>query len=188
MQELTKRLRGFSLDEDELTKRKSKSNKHNNTTAFDFQCSAFYQGQFISFHLLDVFQNVNYALIFFCSYDFTEQSKSDLLQIQQYFSSFIEKGVLPVVITQDSVYTHKLYATPGQTSFSLGFKPSYILASDFADRLISIAYKAMNMNTRDIKRTAVIVRNDMEVLFHYHVPEGRNFPVDILLDCFGEHL
>ncbi|KAG1077192.1 hypothetical protein G6F42_025012 [Rhizopus arrhizus] len=49
---------------------------------YDFQCVIFYQGQVLQFQLSDVFSGGKFAVLFFCSYDFTEQSRNDLLRIE----------------------------------------------------------------------------------------------------------
>jgi hypothetical protein len=128
---------------------------------------------------------------------------------REHYSRFIEFGALPIVITQDGAAIHLAYATPGYTSESLNFKPSYVmgknwhlnlfysafylvfyhlLASDNTDRLISTSFKSVNMDTLEIQRSVIILDNSLNVIFTHRVSTHRFFPMKIILNCFEETL
>ncbi|KAI9475989.1 MAG: hypothetical protein EXX96DRAFT_575355 [Benjaminiella poitrasii] len=185
-----KRIRDVLMDEKELSeeKRHARAKIANNqkSTICDFQCAAYFQAQIFDLKLSEVFHSFRYVVIFFCGYDFSPQSKKDLCHIEDHTGSFVEYGALPIVITQDRAQIHLIYATPGRTNDSLAFQPSFVLASDSADRLIARAYKSVDLQTHDIQRTVIILDPNLHILFQYKIPHQKYFPMKMILNCFEQ--
>lgn len=95
-------------------------------------------------------------------------------------------GAVPIVMTQDRAQIHAAYALPNTTAQSLNFKPSFILASDSADRLISRAFKSLNMETLEMQRSVIIIDNNLNILFTHRVPDKRYFPMKMIVNCFQQ--
>ncbi|KAK4509132.1 uncharacterized protein ATC70_007482 [Mucor velutinosus] len=180
-----KRYRGLRDDvEAELSDHMSSKLKiaHPNRPAlYDFQCVIFYQRQVLQFQLSDVFSGGNYAVVFFCGYDFTEQSRSDLMQIEKHYHDFVKLGAIPIVMTHDRVGIHNMYATPNATPTSLDFLPSFIMASDTPSRSISQTFKSVT-DKSEMQRSVIIMDNNLNVLFTQRVPGNSDFPMEYLLN------
>ncbi|KAL9554988.1 hypothetical protein MBANPS3_002556 [Mucor bainieri] len=153
----------------------------NKAALHDFQCVIFYQGQVLQFQLSDVFSGGSYAVVFFCGYDFTEQSRSDLIQIEKYYSEFVKLGAIPIVVTHDRAEIHAVYATPNTTPTSLGFLPSFIMASDTPDRSVSQTFKSAT-DKSEMQRSVIIMDSNLNVLFTQRVPGNATFPMEYLLN------
>ncbi|CEP10649.1 hypothetical protein [Parasitella parasitica] len=170
-----KRRRGY-MDEvaalsEEVNSKLKIANK-NKPHAHDFQCLIFYQNQIMQFQLSDAFQAGQYVALFFCGYDL------------EYYDSFVEYGAMPIAMTQDLAPIHAAYATPNFTSQSLNFEPKFILASDGIDRLISTAFKSLNMQTLEMKRSVVIIDRNLDIVFTHRAPEKGPFSMKEILNCF----
>jgi hypothetical protein len=131
---------------------------------------------------------------------------NQLIVQRESFSRFIEVGALPIVMTHDRAAIHLVYATPGYTSESLNFKPSYVmgkntfgsplcilitmiyyyyyLVSDNTDRLISTSFKSVNLDTLEMQRSVIILDSNLSVLFTHRVSPNRFFPMKSILNCF----
>ncbi|KAI7901417.1 uncharacterized protein BX663DRAFT_553218 [Cokeromyces recurvatus] len=184
-----KRIRDEKELNQDTTKMKIANKQKSNI--FDFQCSAFLTGKIFDFQLSQVFNknsnsSFNYVALFFCSYNFSPQSKKDLYHIEDNSAHLIQYGALPIVITQDGIQLHSVYATPGKSAGSLTFQPSFILASDSTDRLIARAYKSIDSKTHDIQRTIIILDHNLHVLFYHKVPHQKFFPMKMILNCFEQ--
>ncbi|KAI8077577.1 hypothetical protein BDF21DRAFT_51777 [Thamnidium elegans] len=127
--ESLKRDRSVHFDDSEQSEpnTKNKVRSLNRTRTNDFGCPVYYQGKIFHFQLSSAFQYTSYVILFFCQYDFSTQSKEDLLHIEQNYSKFIQNGALPIVITHDQPHIHSVYATVGHSTSSLTFTPSFIL-------------------------------------------------------------
>ncbi|KAI7896084.1 uncharacterized protein EV154DRAFT_493459 [Mucor mucedo] len=150
----------------------------------DFQCQVYFRDQIFDFQLSNVFSTASFAVLFFCPYDFSEQSRIDLTQIEENYSKFIERSAIPIVITHDRAHVHWAYASPDKTTESLKFKPSFILASDSVDKLISTSYKAIDMQNLEMIRSVVVIDSDLNIVFTCHVPPIKFFPIQPILNCF----
>ncbi|KAL7327732.1 hypothetical protein PS15p_206121 [Mucor circinelloides] len=179
-----KRYRDVKDDEEaELSERmhsKLKIAHPNKLGIYNFQCVIFYQGQVLQFQLSDVFSGGKFAVLFFCSYDFTEQSRNDLLRIEQHYHSFVKLGAIPIVLTHDRAQIHQAYATPNTTPVSLNFTPSFIMASDTPDRKISRTFKSAT-DESEMQRSVIIMDSSLSILHIQRVPGNSDFPMDLLL-------
>ncbi|GAN09445.1 hypothetical protein MAM1_0268d08972 [Mucor ambiguus] len=153
----------------------------NRPALYDFQCVIFYQGQVLQFQLSDVFSGGNYAVVFFCGYDFTEQSRSDLMQIEKHYHEFVKLGAIPIVMTHDRAEIHAVYATPNATPASLDFLPSFIMASDTPDRSVSQTIKSAT-DKSEMQRSVIIMDSNINLLFIQRVPGNASFPMEYLLN------
>ncbi|GAA5801509.1 hypothetical protein EDC94DRAFT_697180 [Helicostylum pulchrum] len=181
-----KRGRTVHFDDPEQTElnTKTKVRSLNRTRTNDFTCPVYYQGKTFHFQLSNIFQYTSYAVLFFCQYDFSAQSKGDLSHIEENYSKFIQLGALPIVITHDQPHIHEVYATIGRTTGSLTFTPSFVLASDSVSRLISVSFKSIDMDTLDMIRSVVIIDSDLNIVYTHRVQPQRFFPMKSILNCF----
>ncbi|KAF1796753.1 hypothetical protein FB192DRAFT_1292171 [Mucor lusitanicus] len=153
----------------------------NRPALYDFRCAIFYQGQMLQFQLSDVFSGGRYAMVFFCGYDFTEQSRNDLMQIEKHYHEFVKLGAIPIVMTHDRVEIHSVYATPNATTSSLSFLPSFIMASDTPDRLVSQTFKSAT-DKSEMQRSVIIMDSNFNILFTQRVLGNSAFPMEYLLN------
>ncbi|KAI9365121.1 hypothetical protein BD770DRAFT_459133 [Pilaira anomala] len=157
----------------------------NRSKIHDFECPMYHNGIiYKSVHLSDLFQKATHAILFFCPLDFSPQSKQDLSHIEEHFLKFVQNGALPIVITHDQPRIHFYYATPGRTTSSLSFVPSFMLASDSVDKLISTSFKSINFDTLEMIRSVVIIDKNLQILYSHQVPPHRYFPIQAILNCF----
>ncbi|KAG2235087.1 hypothetical protein INT48_002428 [Thamnidium elegans] len=172
--ESLKRDRSVHFDDSEQSEpnTKNKVRSLNRTRTNDFGCPVYYQGKIFHFQLSSAFQYTSYVILFFCQYDL------------QNYSKFIQNGALPIVITHDQPHIHSVYATVGHSTSSLTFTPSFILASDGLDRLISVSFKSVNIDTLDMIRSVIIIDSDLNVVYTHRVRSNRSFPMKSILNCF----
>ncbi|KAI8074221.1 uncharacterized protein B0P05DRAFT_154864 [Gilbertella persicaria] len=190
-QETHKRRREPQINEkqqqDEEEFRKLKMANLNKSIVYDFDCEAYLRGQCYRLQLSRILQAFPYAILFFCGYAFTPQLKDDLRHIEEHYQHFVELGALPIAITQDQIQVQWAYATPGTVTGSLDFTPSFLLASDGIDRLITRSFKSMNLDTLELQRSVIVVDGNLHILFNHKVAKNRFFPIQSLLNCFESH-
>ncbi|KAI8889346.1 hypothetical protein K501DRAFT_266889 [Backusella circina FSU 941] len=138
---------------------------------FDFECKAVLKGHIFDLQLSRIVSEAKYVILFFYSYDFTEQSKNDLQLIENYCSQFTALGALPLAISHDQVAIHTAFATPRLTKNSLLFSPSFPLFS----------YDALQSDYKRMKRTAVVINNDMQQVAHFSLADDKHFPMSKIL-------
>ncbi|KAG1047592.1 hypothetical protein G6F46_003290 [Rhizopus delemar] len=132
----------------------------------------FYRGSIFE---MDIFNEIfsvpyiEYTIVFFCDYDFTEQSRRDLLQINENYAKFVQHCAAAVVITHDRPNVHYAYATPGFTYASLDFEPAFILASDSANRLLSTAFNSIDLQDYSIKRSMHVIDKHSNLIYSNHM-------------------
>lgn len=175
---------GGDADCDEMNTKLYKVPNIARSKTFDFHCQVYFQEKICNFTLSDVFSSARFAVLFFCPYDFTNESEKDLSHIEGICSQFYECGAVPIAITHDRAQVHWGYASPGRTPRSLQFTPSFILASDSMDRLISASFKSIELDTLVMKRSVAVVDKDMNTIFQYFIPGQRYFPMTSILQCF----
>ncbi|CAO3672208.1 hypothetical protein G6F70_003108 [Rhizopus microsporus] len=155
----------------------------------DITAQVFFQGTIFEMNLFsDVFSagNTKYAVLFILNYDFTQQSRKDLLQIHQNYSKLVEYSAVPIVVTHDRPNVHYAYGTPGFTSESLNFEPSFILASDSTDRLISTLFGAIDFDTYNVKRSVHIIDDQYNLILSHHIPSHKTFlPMKLIFDTIN---
>ncbi|CAO3695370.1 unnamed protein product [Rhizopus stolonifer] len=150
---------------------------------------AFFHGKVFEttlFHDLFNAASTEYAIIFFCDYDFTKQSKGDLLQIHENYSKLLEHSIVPVVVTHDQPEIHHAYATPNCTNDSLEFSPEFILVSD-SNRLISTAFGSINVNSNTIQRSTHIINSQCKLMLSLTIPNHKPLlPMEIILSAIDQ--
>ncbi|KAI9249533.1 hypothetical protein BY458DRAFT_494082 [Sporodiniella umbellata] len=170
---LAKRVRDLSLTQDAVSPTPTKS-MNLNTTIPNVQTHVFYRGSIYEMNLFEellLSSKADYIVVFFCGYDFTFQSKQDLFQIEENCAKLKEYKALVVVVTHDRPNVHFAYATPNYTSESLGFQPSFILVSDSTNRLLSVAFKSIDLTTFKVTRSMHVVDNQRNIVYSHYVPE-----------------
>ncbi|KAI8982559.1 hypothetical protein BDB01DRAFT_793181 [Pilobolus umbonatus] len=172
----------ITTEEDNI--RATKIINNNKSFIHNFCVDAIYRGDRFTLHLSDIFNHGEFAILFFCDYDFSIQTKRDFTQIEDHYKSFLAYSAIPIVMTQDGINVHRAFTTPGTSPGSLDFEPSFVLASDSCNRLLSAAFKAADHTSSHLNRTVVIINRDHQVLFSYTVPPLRFFPMRAILNCF----
>ncbi|KAG1466334.1 hypothetical protein G6F56_004707 [Rhizopus delemar] len=177
MANINKRIRDLSLGHDTTDELPTKT-MNLNTKIPSMKTGVFYDDRI---HEMDLFSELfsvwgaEYVIVFFCDYDFTQQSRQDLYQIQQSCPKFKEYKAVAIVITHDRPNVHCAYATPYFTNYSLDYSPSFILASDSANRLLSTAFNSINLKNFSIIRSMHVIDPQYKLVLSHTIPEHTKF-------------
>ncbi|EIE78219.1 hypothetical protein RO3G_02923 [Rhizopus delemar RA 99-880] len=158
-------------------------------TEAESNIGVFFQGKTFYMNLFDdVFAagRTEYAVIFFCDYDFTKQSREDILQIHQHYSKLLECGAVAVAVTHDQLNIHQAYATPNLVKDSLEFSPSFVLVSD-PDHLLSTVFGSTSSQDERVQRSVHIVNSQCKLVLSHVIPNYKTtLPMELVYNVIGQ--
>lgn len=139
----------------------------------DVEMPAFINNEIKKIRLSE-FKGKKYVVLFFYPLDFTFVCPTELNEISKVYKEFEERDTVVLLISRDSVYSHKAWASvPQEENGVKGCK--WPMVSDVAGRL-SKQFELYDEENDITKRATVVLNKDLEVYYYcvHHDKIGRS--------------